>query len=211
MSEIYEASNPILPILLATVFMKMTLIETDRIQHEAGKEITAVLRFAHPEGFQFWKRATYPRGLRFGSFLSKAVSNFNFWEELGSGVHGKTYLVSGGSGSIGVLKLFYGKKERQAEDECKWWHLVYHSLPVVSNVRVVRVMGQDALLIAMTRVPDAQRQDAACGRGHAPGSLSRCGLCPRRRAVAQRGRLHFQWGSDSRGVWHGKSAHAEAG
>ena len=128
-----------------------------------------MLRFAHPEGFH-WKRATYPRGLQFGSFLSKAVSNFYFWEELGSGVHGKTYLVSGGSGSVGVLKFFYGKKERQADDECKWWHLVYCSLPVVSNVRVVRVMGQDALLMPWfacpTRNVETQRAVVTTLKGH---------------------------------------------
>jgi hypothetical protein len=146
-SKVYEASDPMLPLLLATVFQKMALTGTNKIQHVEGKEITAVLRLAHPKGFQ-WKRVTYPRGLQFGSFLSKAISNFFFWEELGSGAHGKTYLVSGGSGSVGVLKFFYGmERGGQAEEECKWWQLVYGRMPAVSNVRVVRVMGKSALLM----------------------------------------------------------------
>jgi hypothetical protein len=146
-SPVVGSDSEDLPVILLSVFTKMTLIKTHKVKHEAGLMVSERLRLANATGFS-WKKATYPNGLDFGSFIGAGVTNFFFWEELGRGASGKVYLVSGGAkGSVGVIKFFFNDKKAAAKSEQEWWGKVYGHLPGVAKVRTVELMGQTALLM----------------------------------------------------------------
>eukprot|EP00977_Amphora_coffeiformis_P001894 scaffold362_cov176-Amphora_coffeaeformis.AAC.20 len=78
------------------------------------------------------------------------------WEDLGRGADGRAFLVSGGTkGAVGVLKFFFQDPEQKAMHEERMWKEVYsHLSPVAKIVRIVRFMGQTALLMPWFQCPE---------------------------------------------------------
>jgi hypothetical protein len=146
-TKVMEWDDRALPVVLASVIKKMML---------ARQEGTpTVLRLAN-EMTSAWKRAPSQSTLDFGLCISSAVKNFFLWEDLGHGADGRAFLVSGGTkGAVGVLKFFFRDPEVKAQHEESMWKKVYsHLLPVKKSVRIVRVMGQTALLMPWFQCPE---------------------------------------------------------
>ena len=145
-TEVMEWHDRLLPIVLASVIKKMMLARQDTEP--------AVLRLAN-ETTSAWKRASPQSSLNFDLCISGSVKNFFLWEDLGHGADGRAFLVSGGKkGAVGVLKFFYADPEAKARHEENMWKRVYsHLSPVANTVRVVKVMGQTALLMPWFRCP----------------------------------------------------------
>jgi hypothetical protein len=145
-TTVMEWDDRSLPAILASVIKKMMLARQ-------GAEPT-VLRLTN-ETTSAWKKAPQQASLNFDRCLSGAVKNFYFWEDLGHGADGRAFLVSGGTrGAVGVLKFFFQDPEAKAQYEEKMWKAVYSHLPPVANtVRIVKVMGQTALLMPWFQCP----------------------------------------------------------
>jgi hypothetical protein len=145
-TTVMEWDDRSLPVILASVIKKMMLARQ-------GAEPT-VLRLAN-ETTSAWKKAPQQASLNFDRCISGAVKNFYFWEDLGHGADGRAFLVSGGTrGAVGVLKFFFQDPEAKAQYEEKMWKAVYSHLPPVANtVRIVKVMGQTALLMPWFQCP----------------------------------------------------------
>jgi hypothetical protein len=141
-----EWNDRSLPVILASVIKKMMLARQ-------GAEPT-VLHLAN-ETTSVWKKAPKQASLNFDRCISGAVKNFYFWEDLGHGADGRAFLVSGGTrGAVGVLKFFFQDPEAKAQYEEKMWKAVYsHLSPVANTVRIVKVMGQTALLMPWFQCP----------------------------------------------------------
>jgi len=144
---VIEWNDRALPVVLASVIKKMMLAQQ-------GAEPT-VLRLAN-ETTSAWKRAPQQSSLNFDLCISGAVKNFFIWEDLGHGADGRAFLVSGGTkGAVGVLKFFYADPEAKAQHEETMWKTVYlHLPPVAKTVRIVRVLGQTALLMPWFQHPE---------------------------------------------------------
>jgi len=114
-----------------------------------------VLRLAN-ESSSIWKKAPSQSSLDFNLCISRAVKLFFLWEDLGHGADGRAFLVSGGTkGAVGVLKFFFQDPERKAQHEERMWKEAYsHLSPVAKTVRIVRVMGQTALLMPWFQGPE---------------------------------------------------------
>ena len=145
-TTVMEWNDRSLPVILASVIKKMMLARQ-------GAEPT-VLRLAN-ETTSVWKKAPQQASLNFDRCISGAVKNFYLWEDLGHGADGRAFLVSGGTrGAVGVLKFFFQDPEAKAQYEEKMWKAVYSHLPPVANtVRIVKVMGQAALLMPWFQCP----------------------------------------------------------
>jgi hypothetical protein len=145
-TTVMEWDDRSLPVILASVIKKMMLARQ-------GAEPT-VLRLANETTFA-WKKAPQQASLNFDRCISGAVKNFYFWEDLGHGADGRAFLVSGGTrGAVGVLKFFFQDPEAKAQYEKKMWKAVYsHLSPVANTVRIVKVMGQAALLMPWFQCP----------------------------------------------------------
>jgi hypothetical protein len=138
-TDVLAWDNMSLPIVLASVVKKMMTATQGRTPK--------ILRLAN-ETTSAWKKAPDFDSLNFELSISATVRNFYLWEYLGHGADGKTFLVSGGTkGAVGVLKFFHKDAEARANHECKMWKAVYSHLTPVASVRVVRVLGQTALLM----------------------------------------------------------------
>ena len=154
-TNIMDWQDRSLPIVLASVIKKMMLARQ-------GTEPT-VLRLAN-ERTSAWKRAPPQSKLNFNLCISCAVKNFFLWEDLGHGADGRAFLVSGGTkGAVGVLKFFYGHPEdaeAKAKHEEKMWKKVYsHLSPVANTIRIVKVMGQTALLMPWFQCPERTQSE----------------------------------------------------
>ena len=145
-TSVVQFNDRSLPVMLASVVRKMM---TARQLAEP-----AVLRVAN-ENTSAWKKAPPQDSLNFDVCISRSVTNFWLWEDLGHGADGRAFLVSGGTkGAVGGLKFFSMNCQTRAMHEVKMWMLVYsHLSPVKKTVRTVQVMGQTALLMPWFQIP----------------------------------------------------------
>jgi hypothetical protein len=149
-SQILRHDDPGLRLFLASILKKMcTMSGSVELEHVAGRQLEAYVRHTTTLTSS-WKKVIVKTGLDFDSFISTRVSNFNIWEELGHGAHGRACLVSGGlKHAVGVLKFFHestdAKQDAAAEERA--WKRVYAELAPVRGVRVVQVMQRWTLLM----------------------------------------------------------------